>query len=307
MTPRQMFDADSAPAEYPGHDVTVAGGYLTGGRNNGWTSEEWARVRSWPQIEALFPIFVASPLEAPPEATAAAEQDLAAQGMGGGATVMLDMEHDDFAQVLAAGYPHGFTPADHPVAVYCSLSNLEQLRASGWTGAVIVAEWTGEPHQVDGTAGTQWDGGPGKPIDLSTIYAALALWPAHDPKEHPMPDGVAIISTPSGNGYWCVDADGGVFCYGDATFHGSMGGEHLNAPIVGGAAHPRGGGYWLYAKDQGVFAFGAALYLGSPNDKDNPHHAGPHSDPNAEARAAADALQGKVPAVVQGPNPPPDK
>jgi hypothetical protein len=33
-----------------------------------------------------------------------------------------------------------------------------------------------------------------------------------------------------------VAADGGVFAYGDASFHGSAGGTHLNSPVVGMAA-----------------------------------------------------------------------
>jgi hypothetical protein len=28
--------------------------------------------------------------------------------------------------------------------------------------------------------------------------------------------------------------DGGVFTYGDAPYRGSMGGTHINAPVVGG-------------------------------------------------------------------------
>ena len=31
---------------------------------------------------------------------------------------------------------------------------------------------------------------------------------------------------PPGQGYWFVAADGGIFDYGDAPFHGSMGGRH---------------------------------------------------------------------------------
>ena len=34
-------------------------------------------------------------------------------------------------------------------------------------------------------------------------------------------------------GYWLAGADGGVFSFGDAGFYGSMGDQHLNAPIVG--------------------------------------------------------------------------
>ncbi len=57
--------------------------------------------------------------------------------------------------------------------------------------------------------------------------------------------------------------DGGVFNYGTAQFAGSMGGQHLNAPVVGIAATPDGGGYWLVASDGGVFNFGDAQFYGS--------------------------------------------
>jgi len=40
-------------------------------------------------------------------------------------------------------------------------------------------------------------------------------------------------STLDGHGYWFVAADGGIFSYGDAPFRGSMGGQHLNRPMVG--------------------------------------------------------------------------
>ena len=53
-----------------------------------------------------------------------------------------------------------------------------------------------------------------------------------------------------------VAKDGGIFAF-DAPFDGSMGGLHLNAPIVGMAALPNGGGYWLVGADGGIFAFGA--------------------------------------------------
>ena len=38
---------------------------------------------------------------------------------------------------------------------------------------------------------------------------------------------------PAGGGYWLVASDGGVFSYGDATFHGSTGGTASARPIVG--------------------------------------------------------------------------
>ena len=70
--------------------------------------------------------------------------------------------------------------------------------------------------------------------------------------------------TPDGGGYWLVAADGGVFRFGDATFHGSAGGIQLNKPIVGMAVTPDGGGYWLVASDGGVFRYGDAKLLLGP-------------------------------------------
>lgn len=58
--------------------------------------------------------------------------------------------------------------------------------------------------------------------------------------------------------------DGSLFAYGDASFHGSMGGTHLKQPIVGMAATADGKGYWMVASDGGVFAFGDAVFEGAP-------------------------------------------
>jgi IPT/TIG domain len=69
---------------------------------------------------------------------------------------------------------------------------------------------------------------------------------------------------PPSGGYWEVASDGGVFSFGNALFYGSMGGTHLNAPVVGIAPTPDGGGgYWLVASDGGVFTFGDAAFFGS--------------------------------------------
>ena len=72
-----------------------------------------------------------------------------------------------------------------------------------------------------------------------------------------------MAATPSGQGYWLVAADGGVFTFGDAGFFGSPGGQPLNQPVVGMAATPSGQGYWLVAADGGVFTFGDAGFFGS--------------------------------------------
>ena len=65
------------------------------------------------------------------------------------------------------------------------------------------------------------------------------------------------------SGYREVASDGGIFSFGDAVFYGSMGGHHLNQPIVGMATTPDGGGYWLVASDGGIFSFGDAVFYGS--------------------------------------------
>jgi hypothetical protein len=67
----------------------------------------------------------------------------------------------------------------------------------------------------------------------------------------------------SGSGYWALGADGGVFSFGAALFHGSTGDSKLNRPAVAMAAAPGGSGYWFAASDGGIFAFGDAAYYGS--------------------------------------------
>ncbi|RPI07365.1 MAG: N-acetylmuramoyl-L-alanine amidase [Actinobacteria bacterium] len=85
------------------------------------------------------------------------------------------------------------------------------------------------------------------------------------PGEDEVPSGAQMMAaTPSGNGYWVVGSDGGIFSYGDAGFHGSLGGITLNSPVVGITATPSGRGYWLIAQDGGVFAFGDAPFHGAP-------------------------------------------
>jgi len=72
-----------------------------------------------------------------------------------------------------------------------------------------------------------------------------------------------MAPTADGAGYWLVASDGGIFSFGDATFHGSTGSLVLNQPVVGLAPTPDGGGYWTIAADGGIFAFGDAAFHGS--------------------------------------------
>ena len=70
-----------------------------------------------------------------------------------------------------------------------------------------------------------------------------------------------VVSTTSPNdGLLLATADGGVYAFGNAAYHGSASGMHLAKPVVGIATDPSTGGYWLAAADGGVFSFDAPFY-----------------------------------------------
>ena len=64
-------------------------------------------------------------------------------------------------------------------------------------------------------------------------------------------------------GYWLVGSDGGIFSFGAASFHGSMGGVPLQRPVVGITPTASRQGYWLVASDGGIFSFGDSGFYGS--------------------------------------------
>ena len=68
---------------------------------------------------------------------------------------------------------------------------------------------------------------------------------------------------PFESGYRMVASDGGIFSFGGLQSFGSMGGQHLNKPMVGMSSTPDGHGYWLVASDGGIFTFGDAGFFGS--------------------------------------------
>lgn len=102
----------------------------------------------------------------------------------------------------------------------------------------------------------EWPGTPPGPRPFAPLTAQEAKVALNKP-------ACAILPTPSGNGYRIIAEDGGVFCFGDATFHGSAGAQALNAPIVDAGSSPSGAGYWLLAADGGIFTFGDAKFHGS--------------------------------------------
>jgi len=72
----------------------------------------------------------------------------------------------------------------------------------------------------------------------------------------------ASVNCSSVPGYRLVATDGGVFSFCE-PFLGSMGGQHLNAPVVGMAETPGAAGYWEVGSDGGIFSFGNAAFHGS--------------------------------------------
>ena len=72
-----------------------------------------------------------------------------------------------------------------------------------------------------------------------------------------------VITNQTNHGYWLVGADGGIFSFGAAQFHGSTGSLRLERPVVGITPTSDRRGYWLVASDGGVFAFGDSGYYGS--------------------------------------------
>ncbi|HVB91049.1 MAG TPA: serine hydrolase [Acidimicrobiales bacterium] len=76
---------------------------------------------------------------------------------------------------------------------------------------------------------------------------------------------IGMAATPDRGGYWLLCRDGGVFTFGDATFHGSTGDLTLNEPMVAMAADGATGGYWTVATDGGVFSFDSPFYGSTGN------------------------------------------
>ncbi len=67
---------------------------------------------------------------------------------------------------------------------------------------------------------------------------------------------VDATNIPGTHDKWFAAADGGVFTLGNQQFYGSMGGQHLNAPITAIVSSRTGYGYLLVSRDGGTFAFG---------------------------------------------------
>lgn len=81
-------------------------------------------------------------------------------------------------------------------------------------------------------------------------------------------DVVDLVATSTDRGLWALDTSGGVFCFGAASFHGSIPGLGLDLGVGAVALTPTPGdrGYWVLDRSGGVFCFGNARFFGSLHD-----------------------------------------
>jgi hypothetical protein len=93
-----------------------------------------------------------------------------------------------------------------------------------------------------------------------TLTAEVGTGPNYN-GEPGAPQTFTVLSAP--RGYWLVGSDGGIFSFGAASFHGSMGGIPLQRPVVGITPTADRQGYWLVASDGGIFSFGDSAFYGS--------------------------------------------
>jgi Listeria-Bacteroides repeat domain (List_Bact_rpt) len=78
-----------------------------------------------------------------------------------------------------------------------------------------------------------------------------------------VPTGGGAAAMPTGAGYWALSPGGELSHHGNAGDFGSLGGTHLDGPIVAMSRTADNGGHLLAGADGGVFAFGDATFEGS--------------------------------------------
>lgn len=151
----------------------------------------------------------------------------------------------NFGQSDAFGDMRRIQPAHNPqemwnaiaVAVmpdgegYYILNSFGDIRAHG------TAEWFGDPRNTHGYNFQESSPLIGVPWDIAI--------------------------TPSGEGYWVLNTNGTVWCYGDATDFGAN--VATSDPVLCASltSHPTEYGFWILRNDGKVFNFGATTHFGS--------------------------------------------
>ena len=119
--------------------------------------------------------------------------------------------------------------------------------------AFPVSPFTG-PVQCEGASGdTPADENSPPPFGCASLQAVeFAILP--------QAMGPTAVRSPA---YRMVAADGGIFDFGQAAYHGSAGSLRLRSPIVATASTGDQRGYYEVAADGGVFTYGNARFFGS--------------------------------------------
>lgn len=194
-----------------------------------------------------------------------------------------DCERGDGNAIQAAIWAQKKLALNQRPTIYCSrigspgygyqwvVAALAQLGISLSQVDFGIADYTGTPHLVPGSAFTQYANPPdsGGDYDLSLTNG---IWPGDPDPDMLNKPACALVPTPDSKGYYIVAQDGGVFAYGDAPFLDSLPqlGIVPAQPIVGMGLYTVNQtveGYWLLGADGGVFALppGKTPFYGAAN------------------------------------------
>ena len=110
-----------------------------------------------------------------------------------------------------AGPRHRVRPAGDDTGVARRSDRRRPPTPNSVSGSIVAAAAAGPSRGEWETTGT----GTVTPLDGATSYGSITQALAR-----PI---VGMAATPDGGGYWLVGADGGVFSFGDAVFHGGTG------------------------------------------------------------------------------------
>jgi PKD repeat protein len=157
-----------------------------------------------------------------------------------------------------------FTSASPPLSGTVGKAYTYTFAASGVP--VPTYALSGAPGWLSITAATGAVSGTPPVGTTSFSYSVTAAnGVGQSPAAGPFIVTVGNSSGPQGgtHGYWLVGADGGIFSFGGAGFHGSTGSFALQRPVVGVTPTTDRAGYWLVGADGGIFAFGDSGFYGS--------------------------------------------
>ena len=147
--------------------------------------------------------------------------------------------------------------------------------SNGTHGQTLIESWNGSAWSIassPNTSTTQDNGLNGvsctSPSSIPSVCVTVGSFNNGANDQTLIESMTGSATTAPVLGYWTDAADGGIFTFGQAQFHGSVPGilqpgQKLNKPVVGMAPTADGGGYWMDASDGGIFSFGNAKFYGS--------------------------------------------